>query len=70
MNQKKQEKIRCIFYMKSGIQIERSIEFDAFNEFLTFIKTNKDGILETYDEMQESTILIKIKEIESLKYWN
>lgn len=70
MNKKNKEKIKCIFYMKSGIRIERRIEPDAFNDLLTLIKTNKEGMLETYDEMQESTILIKLKEIESLQYWN
>ena len=67
---KNEEKIKCIFYMKSGTQIERRINRDAFDDFLALVKTNRDGVLETYDEMQESTMLIKIKEIESLKYWD
>jgi hypothetical protein len=70
MNNENKKKIKCVFYMKSGIKIERRIESDAFNDFLTLVKTNREGVLETYDEMQESTILIKIGEIESLQYWD
>lgn len=69
MDNKNKEKIKCIFYMKSGFQIERRINFDTFNGFLILIKTNKDGLLELFDEIQESTILIRIKEIEYLQYW-
>ena len=66
---KNKDKVKCVFYMKSGNRLERRMFADAFKDFLALIKANKDGILETFDEMQESTILIKIGEIESLQYW-
>lgn len=70
MNNKNEEKVKCIFYMKNGIALERRISKDVFDNFLNVFKRNKEGLLEMFDEMEESTILIKIYEIQALKYWN
>ena len=70
MNNKNEEKIKCVFHMKSGLSIEKRISNDAFDSLLNVFKTNREGLLEIFDEMQESTTIIKIHEIQALKYWN
>jgi len=70
MNNKNEKRIKCIFYMKGGIQIERRITSDAFNNFINLFTKDKEGFLWIADEMEESITIIKINEIQALKYWN